>query len=237
MIAKISWLLALSLVFASVRSFAATAAMNIIDFQFVPQSVTVNLGDTVQWTNQGPSIHTTTSDTGVWDSGAMAPGQSFGYGSMASGQSFSRIFGTAGTFTYHCTIHPFMTGSVIVQKPPPPLPSTKTGVGVAGSLLTIKLSAGVNAGRDADWWLVALAPSKHWYSFIYPNTWVDIGTDLSNVRPAYQGQLFDISNRALYNTKGLRSGTYAFYFGVDTNRNGVLDFDQLYYSSFSLNAP
>lgn len=234
MIAKISWLLALSLVFATVRSFAATAAMNIIDFQFVPQSVTVNVGDTVQWTNKGPSIHTTTSDTGLWDSGSMSPGQ-----------SFSQVFNTAGTFTFHCMPHPFMRGSVIVQNPPPPpppLPSTQTGVGVDGSLLTIKLIAGVNAGKDADWWLVALAPSKHWFSFTYPNTWVDIGTDLSNVRPAYQGQLFDISNLALVDTlelfdiTGLHSGTYAFYFGVDTNANDVLDFDQLYYSSFSLNA-
>ena len=227
MIAKISWLFALSLVFATVRSFAATAAIDIIDFQFVPQSVTVNLGDTVQWTNTGMSIHTTTSDTGIWDSG-----------SMATGQSFSQVFNTAGTFTYRCMIHPFMTGSVIVQNPPPPpLPSTQTGVGLDGSLLIISLTPGVNAGRDADWWLVALAPSMHWFSFIYPNTWVDIGTDLSNARPTYQGPLFDIPSLALFDITGIPSGTYAIYFGVDTNANGVLDFDQLYYSSFSLNAP
>lgn len=226
MITKISWLFALSIVFVTVRSFAATSAINIMDFQFAPQSVTVNQGDTVQWTNTGPSSHTTTSNTGIWDSG-----------SMSSGQSFSQVFNTAGTFSFHCTLHPFMTGSIIVQNPPPPLPATQTGVSLNGSLLTIKLSAGVNAGKDADWWLVALAPSKHWFSFTYPNTWVDIGTDLSNVKPAFQGPLFDIPGLSLFDVTGIPSGTYAIYFGVDTNANGVLDFDQLHYSSVTLNAP
>lgn len=228
MITKTSWLLALSLVIATARSFAATAAIDIIDFQFVPQTVTVNQGDTVQWANKGASIHTTTSDTGVWDSGIISPGLSFG-----------RVFNTAGTFTFHCRIHPSMTGFVVVQSPPQPPPQTptQTGVGLDGSMLTIKLTAGVNAGKNADWWVVALAPSMHWYSYTYPNTWVDIGTNLSRVTPAYQGQLVDIPGLALFNTTGMPSGMYVIYFGVDTNMNGVLDYDQLYYSSFSLNAP
>lgn len=228
MISKTSWLLALSLVIATARSFAATAASDIIDFQFVPQTVTVNQGDTVQWTNKGTSIHTTTSDTGIWDSGIMSPGQ-----------SFSHVFNTAGTFPFHCKIHPSMTGFVIVQsqQPPPPPPPTQTGVGLDGSLLTIKLTAGANAGKNADWWLVAQAPSLHWYSYTNHNTWVDIGTDLSHVTPAYQGPLVDIPSLVLFDTIGIPAGTYVIYFGVDTNMNGALDFDQLYYSSFFLNAP
>lgn len=227
MIAKTSWLLAFSLVFATVRSFASTVSINIIDLQFAPQTVTVNQGDTVQWANTETFIHTTTSDTGVWDSG-----------DMASGQSFSRVFDTAGTFTFHCIFHPFMTGSVIVNSPSPPPTQTQTGFSVVGSLLTINLTAGVNLGKNADWWLVALAPSKHWFSFIAStNTWVNIGTDLSLVTPAYQGPLFDIPSYALFDITDIHSGPYVLYFGVDTNMNGVLDIDQLTYSSFSLNAP
>ena len=114
---------------------------------------------------------------------------------------------------------------------------TTTLVSLNGSSLTISLTAGANQGQAADWWFVALTPSGHWYSYVYPGQWVDIGTDLGGVHPAYQGPLVDIAGVALFDTKGIPSGSYTFYFGVDTNRNGVLDYDQLYYSSFKLNAP
>jgi plastocyanin len=48
--------------------------------------------------------HTATSDTGVWDSGTLA-----------TGQSYSHTFDQPGTYTYHCTIHPFMKGTIVVQ--------------------------------------------------------------------------------------------------------------------------
>ncbi len=82
---------------------AATAAVTISDFQFTPATVTVNQGDTVTWTNNGPSIHTATSDTGVWDSGVLNVGASYSY-----------TFSTPGTYAYHCSIHPSMLGTVIV---------------------------------------------------------------------------------------------------------------------------
>jgi plastocyanin len=85
---------------------AANADVTIQNFAFSPATVTVNVGDTVTWTNQESGVpHTTTSDTAVWDSGTLT-----------TGQSFSFTFTQAGTFTYHCTIHPNMTGTVIVQQ-------------------------------------------------------------------------------------------------------------------------
>jgi len=104
--AKTSCLLALALLLAAARSFAATAAIDIKDFQFSPATVTVNLGDTVKWTNRGSSTHTSTSDTGAWNSGNLSPGQ-----------SFSRVFSAEGTFKFHCAIHTSMTGSVVVRSP------------------------------------------------------------------------------------------------------------------------
>ncbi len=80
------------------------AAVTIKDFEFAPASVTVLLGGTVTWTNNGPSTHTVTADDGSFDSG-----------NLTAGKTFSHTFQTAGTFAYHCTIHPFMTGQVIVQ--------------------------------------------------------------------------------------------------------------------------
>ena len=88
---------------------AAIAAVGIVDFAFQPDTITVNVGDTVTWTNNGPSAHTTTSSTGVWNSGPLFPSQ-----------SFSVTFNTAGSFPYLCTIHPTMQGTVNVVAAPAP---------------------------------------------------------------------------------------------------------------------
>jgi plastocyanin len=78
--------------------------VTIADFSFSPSTLTISVGDTVTWTNSGPSAHTTTSDTQLWDSGLLN-----------ANQSFSRPFPTAGSFPYHCTPHSNMTGTIIVQ--------------------------------------------------------------------------------------------------------------------------
>jgi plastocyanin len=72
---------------------------------FSPKPIQVTAGSTVTWTNTTAVLHTATSDTAAWDTGNIAPG--------ATSSAIS--FPTAGTFTYHCTIHPTMTGSVIVS--------------------------------------------------------------------------------------------------------------------------
>jgi plastocyanin len=79
------------------------ATVSIVDFAFQPGSVEVAAGGTVTWTNTGQAPHTVTADDGSFDSGQLAPGA-----------SFSQTFNTAGTFTYHCSIHPQMTGTVTV---------------------------------------------------------------------------------------------------------------------------
>ena len=71
---------------------------------YAPNPVTVAVGGTVTWMNNDTTTHTSTGDDGAWSSGSIAPG----------GQ-FSRTFPTAGTFGYHCTIHPNMIGTVRVQ--------------------------------------------------------------------------------------------------------------------------
>lgn len=65
--------------------------------------VVVTAGTTVTWVNNDNVTHTSTSDTGVWNS------------TLAPGASFSMAFPSAGTFTYHCAIHPNMVGTVTVQ--------------------------------------------------------------------------------------------------------------------------
>jgi glucose/arabinose dehydrogenase len=79
--------------------------VSIVDFDFVPQVDTIAVGDSVRWTNNGTSSHTTTSDTkSLWDSGTLSPGESFTF-----------QFDTPGSYPYHCEFHPSMTGTIVVQ--------------------------------------------------------------------------------------------------------------------------
>jgi plastocyanin len=102
---------------------AGATTVTIQDFTFTPANVTIKVGQTVFWGNNGPSAHTTVSDTGVWDSGTLEPpsGGSPGYAvDRASGGSFQFTFMTAGTYHYHCKIHPpsiypAFVGTITVQ--------------------------------------------------------------------------------------------------------------------------
>jgi plastocyanin len=73
------------------------------DFDFDPPDAAIQPGDTIMWVNEGNTPHTVTSDDGQFDSEVLNPGESFMF-----------TFPEAGTFSYHCEIHPFMTGSVTV---------------------------------------------------------------------------------------------------------------------------
>ena len=75
----------------------------ISDFKFSPASLTIHVGDTVTWSNAGPSPHSATANDGSFDTGLLQKG--------ASG---SHTFSQPGTFTYFCTIHPFMHGTIVV---------------------------------------------------------------------------------------------------------------------------
>ena len=81
----------------------ANAAVTISGFAFGPAAVTVTAGSMITWTNQDSAAHTVTADDGSFDSS-----------SLAQGATFSQTFSTAGTVTYHCKIHPSMTGTITV---------------------------------------------------------------------------------------------------------------------------
>jgi LPXTG-motif cell wall-anchored protein len=82
---------------------STSSSVTISDFKFEPKSITVSVGTTVTWTNQGPTAHTATADDGTFDTGTLTKG--------ATGRF---TFNKAGTYKYHCTPHPFMKASVTV---------------------------------------------------------------------------------------------------------------------------
>jgi amicyanin len=86
----------------------ATDKVEIKNFAFSPADITVKVGTKVTWTNSDSTPHTVTADT----SSADAPSSE----QLGSGQSYSFTFTKAGTYTYHCELHPNMTGKVVVTE-------------------------------------------------------------------------------------------------------------------------
>jgi plastocyanin len=113
------------------------ADVAIVDVAYQPRSILAQAGDTVTWTNTGSTPHTVTADDGSVDSGPLAPGA-----------SFSQSFPTAGLFTYHCTIHPQMTGAVTFTRAPDlrggtpvhQVPRTGTGTLVPGEPVSMAIA-------------------------------------------------------------------------------------------------
>jgi plastocyanin len=87
----------------------ATFNISVVDFAFEPAALTVPVGATVTWTNDGSRPHTVTADDGSFDSGRLDPGE-----------QFRQTFDQPGTFSYHCGFHPEMQGSIAVAEPQEP---------------------------------------------------------------------------------------------------------------------
>jgi plastocyanin len=113
---KIISLSLVSVLMVSIIFFAcsksSTPAMNtnnpntvsIKNMAFSPPALNVAANTTVTWVNNDAITHTVTADDGSFDSGNIAPGS-----------SFTHTFTGVGTWSYHCSIHPMMTGSVMVK--------------------------------------------------------------------------------------------------------------------------
>ncbi|MBV4356864.1 cupredoxin domain-containing protein [Pinibacter aurantiacus] len=72
--------------------------------QYDPSTITVKAGTTITWINNDNMDHTVTANDGSFDSGTIK-----------QGGKYTHTFSTAGTFSYHCTFHANMKGSVVVQ--------------------------------------------------------------------------------------------------------------------------
>ena len=89
---------------ASDQPSTANVAIKIDNFVFGPQAITVPVGTTVTWTNSDDIPHTAVSTDGVFKSKVMDTDEKFSY-----------TFTKAGTYTYYCSVHPKMTGQVVVK--------------------------------------------------------------------------------------------------------------------------
>ena len=83
---------------------AAVAEVEIDQFAFVPQRITVKAGTTVTWINEDDAPHTIASSSKLFKSKALD-----------TGDKFSFTFTAPGTYAYFCSVHPHMTGTVVVE--------------------------------------------------------------------------------------------------------------------------
>ena len=83
--------------------------VGIMNYKFDPETLTVPAGTTVTWVNHDEVPHTVaSSDKRFTSSGALDTGDKYSY-----------TFTTPGTYTYFCTLHPFMTAKVVVMEAKP----------------------------------------------------------------------------------------------------------------------
>jgi amicyanin len=83
---------------------ALTAEVKIDNFSFAPGSLTIQAGTTVTWTNRDDIPHTVVSEDKLFKSKVLD-----------SEEKFSYTFSKPGTYSYFCSVHPKMTGKVVVQ--------------------------------------------------------------------------------------------------------------------------
>ena len=97
-----------ALLFAGHSGFTKTtngvAGIKIDNFVFGPKTITVPVGTTVTWTNSDDIPHTSVSTDGVFKSRVLDTDEKFSY-----------TFTKPGKYPYYCTIHPKMTGTVVVR--------------------------------------------------------------------------------------------------------------------------
>jgi len=115
---RTSWILGLAallilIVAVAGRSSSTTAAaqqkgtetaVKIDNFTFSPAAITIHAGDTVRWTNHDDLPHNVVSEDKSFKSKTLDTDENFGY-----------TFNKPGAYTYYCSIHPRMTGKVVVQ--------------------------------------------------------------------------------------------------------------------------
>jgi plastocyanin len=86
-------------------SSGTPSSISIRDFKFSPATISVRSGARVRVTNSDSTAHTLTANDG----------HSFDSGTVQPGASASLQVPGAGTYAYHCTIHPFMKGTLVVK--------------------------------------------------------------------------------------------------------------------------
>ena len=162
----------------------------------------------------------------------ITPNASGYYSGGSDGRS--RYFNNNGEIAFGATVTPdyrqgFFISNLATNLPVPDIKANGSDGLVSVShgtpvSIAISLDPGDHAGQNADWWVVESAADGWYYYDVVGGSW----SFVPGLSVTYQGGLFNFASFEVLNTSGLPVGTYTFYFGVDMNMNGSLDFSQLY---------
>jgi len=94
----------LVMIASSTAALAKDVTVNITNFNFAPAETTISVGDTVTFVNGDDTIHSVIADDG-----------SFHSDGLDTNDKFTMTFTKAGKIAYHCGLHPFMKGDIVVQ--------------------------------------------------------------------------------------------------------------------------
>lgn len=147
LLAGIGLLLASAVAFAPSVRAGSVVMIDVSDFAYHPQTITIQVGDTIQWNNNDAVDHTATSVSG-------APAAFDVY--LAAGAWGSQTFDTPGTYDYYCIPHPFMTGTIVVQAP------TSGGGSGGGGVPDVAMSRPGDGGLTAAAGVVLLLVAAGW---------------------------------------------------------------------------
>jgi glycosidase/plastocyanin len=164
--------------------------VTITNFAFTPDNITIQVGESVTWANQG-NAHTVTS--------TQAP-VSFDSGNLNNGQSFTFTFTTAGTYDYVCTYHSSMTGTIEVEADDPEPVRIRSGLTTfswLGDADSVQIGGEwddwegrINLSESDRVWSVEmnLDPGMYCYKFVVDGEWM-----LDPIEP-YRGYCGDFEN-------------------------------------------
>jgi plastocyanin len=130
--------LALVLAGASRPAATVTKTVKITATAFSPASVTIKTGDAIKWSNTDTKAHQVVANNGA-----------FASPTIAAGRAWTHTFNTAGTFRYHDSLHPALTGRVVVSGPPPAVT-----IGAAAPIIfygqATTIAGQVSSGQSAE---------------------------------------------------------------------------------------
>ena len=181
---------------------AAEVGVQIADFRFDPNALTVLVGDTVTWTNRDVAPHTATADSGR-----------FASGSLDAGQSFSLAPSSAGVFTYHCDVHPGMKATLVVALTAPPsfpdVPQSDPGHSAISQLAARDIVRGYQDGRFGPDDRVLRAQMAALIARAIGADWEDHATPFPDRDPVDDNLWRNVGTLAFYGVaRGYQDGLY-----------------------------
>jgi len=90
--------------------------------------------------------------------------------------------------------------------------------------IAVQIDPGEYDGINVDWWIITLAGSS-WYYLNSAIQWTPFEGNLLNCHPVLQGPLFNLPATEVLNMTGLSTGSYTFWFAVDSPMDGILNLD------------